>query len=101
MYIDFLSEIGKQQDVRRNLTIETDCKQTSTSEPDFWMCIKDYILMVEVEQASGYENQRDTSFNWKVTEYTGYDLILQLEFNEAVYVSSNAIPDVLKITFIT
>ena len=65
------------------------------------MCIKEKVLKVEVEQAAGYDKQRDTSFNWTVIEYTGYDLILQLEFNEAVYVSSNTIPDVLKITFIS
>ena len=76
MYTKFLSEIGTENEPVRALESEDYCKQNKTRLDEFWRCIKDQILVVEVEQAAGYDKVRDTSFNWTVIEYTTTTLIL-------------------------
>ena len=100
MYRDFIDNLGNQTDKGRDLKQLSDCQKNSSVESEFWQCIKDEVLLVEVQQAAGYDKVRDTSFNWTVIGYSDKELDLLIEFNEAIYVSSNAEPDVLCLKFI-
>ena len=78
MYIDFLPQEGNS--TARSLSSSDDCFANDRLE-DFWMCVKDEKMQLEVVQVEGYNNIRDTSFNWTIVEYTERDLFIQLKFN--------------------
>ena len=77
MYIEFLPN---ENSTSRSLSSSENCYENATLS-DFWTCIKDEKMKIEVIQVEGYNNIRDTSFNWTVIEYTKTDLYLQLAFN--------------------
>ena len=83
MNTEFLTNLDK---IELNATNSID-ESNSTSEDKFWLRNKDRILHIEVQQALGYDEVRNTNFNWTVVEYARRTLLLQLSFEKAIEVS--------------
>ena len=99
MYTKFLDKLGTAK--LRELDKEDDCQYVAANLDEFWDCIKEYLLQVEVIQPAGYNNLRDTSLTWNVEDYGGDELHLLIEFKNALQISSNDVLDTLKVQFIT
>ena len=55
MYTEFMSQVGNKTEAvtelpsqRRELNSEIECRINATTEPEFWSCVKDEILRVEL-----------------------------------------------------
>ena len=91
MHTEFLSQITNTNEARRELKAIDKCWADASNETEFWQCAKELVLHVEIEQAPGYDQIRDTTFNYKVTQYSGRKLMLTFEFDNALQISPNVV----------
>ena len=54
----------------------------------FWYTHKDQLLDISIKPSNYYEFPRNLDFKWIVKEYSQDKLILQLEFDNAVDIST-------------
>ena len=56
--------------------------------------------VLDVEVVPGYDsNPEKLKFDWELTHFSEKRIIIQLYFEDAVYVSQNEVPDKLKVIF--
>ncbi len=48
MYNGFLENLGNNTRIERDLSQLSDCQMNATTNHEFWQCIKDEVLLIEV-----------------------------------------------------
>ena len=66
----------------------------------FWFLYKSQLLELTVKEKYESEQNRDLNFDWIVLDYENEKMTLQLEFSDAVEISSKDENDILTIKFI-
>jgi len=66
----------------------------------FWADYKDQLLELNVKENSQTREPRNLNFNWLAIDFTEQQLMLKLEFEDALQISANSENDMLDIKFI-